>query len=216
MSSAFLIDSGEYKLPEPNTGILATVFPTNTNWHTLYDHSYSEITNNFISIEGSANDDSTKKNLKKRVEQIVKKSYKVRYKSRLILSSLIFIIIIIIIAYSGMNSVKGVGVMSFGVRMFMYFIVGMSAISVIGSGFMLNQSDKTGSVYWNDYFTDLSSKIGQEHTLESISKIYNDNEQRDKDRKTKLEASRGRNNNRSGSSSFLGALAGSLISSKLP
>ena len=89
-----------YLLPEPKTGLIATVFPSDATWHPLFNHSYSEITENLVAIDSTNLDPSQKEDLQEKVGETVRQSYYVRARAGLIWAVVIALVICVIVWYT--------------------------------------------------------------------------------------------------------------------
>ena len=67
-----------YQLTKPKTGLVATLFPSDANWHPLYNHNYAEITENMIALEATVTNKEKKEQKMEEVGRIVRRSYMVK------------------------------------------------------------------------------------------------------------------------------------------
>jgi hypothetical protein len=195
-----------YFMPTPRSGIIASVFPSDANWHPLYNHNYSEITENLVAIESSNIDDDTKKHLKKQVGETVKMSYTVRAKSKFIVASVLFIVILLVVlAYSITTGNWG--------NTAALVALGVGSLMLITSGIMVFLAKNKGSSYWSTYTADLNGKMGTGRMLHDILAIYEASEEREKDRDVMKVAKR--KNSSTTSSGLLGGLIGGILASNI-
>jgi hypothetical protein len=145
-------------LKKPKTGIIATIFPSESTWHSLYNHPFSEITSNIMAT-GKDNEIAT----------IVKKSFIVKARARFIISAIITSILVLILAYTSWTKSntppeekRKIGLerlFSNGPNMY-FWGAALMAIITIGSGAHLAFFAKNkGESFWDAYVDD--APVGQ-------------------------------------------------------
>lgn len=185
----------EYSFPEPKTGIIAKVFPSESTWHNLYDHNYAEITQQLISA-----DKAGLSNAKKRIGEVVTESYYVTAMGNLYKFLVAIAVISIIILLSGgslLNWPK------------FYIISAIIAASLYGYAEIFAKG--RGEAYWQEYQADVQSKAAVGMMPAQMLEVYRQDANKEKDRAA-LTASASRS---SGLSTGLFAAAGSFFGTKV-
>lgn len=87
-----------YSLPDPKEGFMAKVFPSDGRWHRLYNHSRTEVFDEFYNISTGVPESEKPATIKK-LGDIVIESTIVRYNSyvyKLLIATVILVIIIVL------------------------------------------------------------------------------------------------------------------------
>jgi hypothetical protein len=135
--------SSTYSWKEPKEGLVATLFPSESTWHTLYNHNILEYATTMYNIDNiydtmekektlSAEEiKKQRKNAQNHVKEVIRESYIVKSQSRLIWSSVIAIIVIGIITfiyYHNTGVISGffyIGMVAFCIIIPLYYLVNM-------------------------------------------------------------------------------------------
>jgi hypothetical protein len=168
-----------YSFKEPKTGFFATVFPSESTWHPLYDNNVLEVARHLASINDEKNDaleneidDDKRKAIIRAakyktnmLEKIVKEAPIVHAKSRLIFSIVAFIIILIVIFWlyttGVMSGLFALGAISIAAALPGYFLV---KTLVIAPGDGENQ--------WSDYSSRINSyRVSGDFTGAALAKL---------------------------------------------
>jgi hypothetical protein len=171
LKTTMVLDAGVsvgYFLPEPKTGFLATFFPSDANWHPLYEHTKAEITENLAVIESSKLGKDAKTIKKQRVKQTVIESYTVKHTARFYMACLLVLVLVLMFWTFGMlgNPIVMLGVAA-GCAYLVYS--GVYAFSI---------AQNTGEAYWQQYAADLNGRLTVGKTLANVMAEYDAEETR--------------------------------------
>jgi hypothetical protein len=185
-----------YCFTEPKTGILASVFPSENTWHSLYDHDYREIANHVFSIGTAQLPDSEKQRLLGRVRDVTIDSYVQGAMGWFYKILIVGVLVLIVMVYID----KTTGVVP------VIFITGALAAAVYVYATVYAKG--RGEAYWQEFSVDLNSRTRTGRLPGEILKDYGADVERERDRAA---MSRVSNAGPSGSAAA-GALVGGLLS----
>ncbi len=165
----------EYTFPEPKTGLVATVFPGENTWHSLYDHDYREIANHLFSIGSMNVDQNTKTALANKVKEVTIQSYEMSAMGmfyKIVIVSIIVLLILIFVQNS--NPGKKMPLFEVGI---------VGAILAVGALLYAKLFAKgAGESYWQQFSSDLNGKITTGRLPGDILKEYGADVERERDR----------------------------------
>ena len=203
MSSFNAGTMGTYSFPEPKTGLLATIAPSESTWHPLYSHDYREIANHIFSINGlpeSSYSADQKQALNNQVKGVVIQSYKQAAMSRCYQIVIIGVLIMLYLLYINTT-----------VKYVLAATVVLAALAWVNAEYY---AYGTGEAYWNEFSIDLNSKLQSGMLQGKILEEYANDVNKQLDRAALASQSRGSGYRNTGSS-FSGAVVGSLLTNAL-
>lgn len=151
--------TNKYAWKPPKTGFLATVFPSDANWHVLYDHSYGEIAKTMFNAQDENAPATVSDGLRRAIQQTVIDSYFVRrmsYCYKTLLVGLIIVIVMLMFKLPDVEKIAGL------------FIVVAAAFAI----YAYATSENDGDAYWTDFSVDLGAKLGTGSTVRKVLDDY--------------------------------------------
>lgn len=198
---SFDVSGGDYSLPDPQTGIIATLFPGDSTWHSLYDNDYKEVAGHLFSIEGMKTSSEQKHIMVSKVKDIVIESYHHGAMARVYWSIIILAFMLFAKFYYKVESdlldtaIIGVAVLAAGLWVY---------ASTAAKG--------AGTSHWNTFMADLTSKLNTGKLPSMILQEYGADAERERDRAAIARARPASTGSNSFLGAALGALAGTMIS----
>ncbi len=211
LTASLLGNSTDYTWVEPKSGIISTVFPSESTWHPLYDHDYREIANDLFSISASKSlSDSQKQLLSQRVKDITIESYPRAAMGWFYKILIVCIIVLIIILYFGgsLSDYKGT-LIGLG--------VGIGIILAVIYIYAEYWARGSGEAYWQEFNSDLTGKLRSGIMPNVILESYGARVDRERDRVALASVRRASSGNIGSSSAlggFMGSMLGNLISGR--
>jgi hypothetical protein len=184
-----------YDLPEPKTGLIANLLPSDSNWHPLYDHGYKEIAGHLFSIQGLNKTENEKTAMNDKVKNIVIESYSKRANARMYWTIIILVLLWIIKFLFSINN-----------TVFNVILIGISIFAVGYNYYNISTAKGEGDNYWTTFASDFSGKVNSGITPSKILEGYGAQEQNEKDR-----AMLQRSSNVSSTSLLSGSALGSFL-----
>lgn len=193
---SFGFNDTSYSLPDPNEGLIATLFPSDETWHPLYDHDYKEIAGHLFSIEGIPNATPEQKHmLVGKVQSIVVESYHHGAMAHVYWCIILLAICLFAQYYYKVDSFI-LSLMTYG------FAIGAAGYWLYATTWARG----AGTNYWTTFMSDLTSRLNVGTLPSKILQDYGADAEREKDRAALARAAPAS----TGSGSFLGAALGAL------
>ncbi len=184
-----------YTFPEVKTGLIATVFPSDSTWHPLYDHDYKELANHLFSIDTLQIPPEQKQALVNNVKSVTVESYRHGAMATMYKILIVGTLLVLFLLYVNSPYVIHAGACT----AFLAFCAWVSA-EYYAKG--------TGEAYWQTFSSDLNSRIRTGKLPGKILEEYGADLERERDRAA-LQRVNARPNQ--GGSTMLGALVGSAV-----
>lgn len=198
---SFEFNDTSYSLPEPQEGIVATLFPGDTTWHSLYDHDPKEIAGHLFSIEGLKTASSEQKHIMVgRVKDIVVESYHHGAMAHTYWCIILLAFMLFAKFYYGVES-----------DLLNKVIIGTALLTGAMWLYATTSARGAGTAYWNTFMADLNSKLSTGTLPSKILQDYGADIERERDRAALARARPAS----TGSNSFLGAALGALAGTML-
>lgn len=193
---SFEFNDSSYTLPEPQEGIIATLFPGDTTWHSLYAHDPKEIAGHLFSIEGMKNTSSEQKHmLVGRVKDIVVESYHHCAMAHTYWGLILLAFLLFAKFYYKVES-----------DILTKIIIGTAVLTGALWIYAATSAKGAGVAYWNTFMADLSSRLSTGTLPSKILQDYGADIERERDRAALARAQPAS----TGANSFLGAALGAL------
>ena len=193
---------GQYSFPEPKTGILATIAPSESTLHPLFKHNYHEIANHIFSINGlDSYSQDQKQIMNNKVRDVVIQSYEQAAMAHVYQIVIIGTLLMIFLLYINVT-IKYV----FGVT------VVLAALSWVYAKYYARG---TGESYWNEFSIDLNSKLQSGMLPNKILEEYKTDVNKQLDRAALSSQNRNPGSGYPTSGSFAGAAFGAVAANLL-
>ena len=187
----------------PKTGIAASLFPSASTYHPLYDYTRSDLVGYLINIDKANIPDNMKQQYRNEIKNIVESVPKLAAMSTFYILCIIALIIYLVVGTEYpkvLGTVVVLGILQLGYAMFM--------------------AEGTGVNNWMDFSNQVASRQATGQTLEAVMRGFVEEENRDKDRMAMQQMNNRNNNNNynnnsnNGFASFTGAAFGSMLGSR--
>ena len=192
-----------FVFPEPKSGIISTLWPSEATWHPLYKHDKKELATYFFGIQDKTGASvEEKRALIDKTKNIVIESYPRAAMSSVYIALLILVIIIIL-------------QIIFGIAINTFFGLLYVVLSIVIIGNLLYAqfwATGVGENYWTTFMADISARVSAGQTPAKILEEYTIEEQKEADRNAMLSAA---NMSSRRSSGFGSSLVGSFVGSSL-
>lgn len=199
MGSTFDPYMATYTFPPEKTGLVATLFPSDSTWHPLCNNDKLEIANHMFSIEGSNMDQASKNVAYAKVKDIVERAPEVKAMGVTYVLLIVCTILLLIAKLADSTLFMWVGFIAGGIALINYVYARFWAR---GAG--VNQ--------WTNFVSDFTSDRQSGMNKLGILKKYADEVRADKDRAASIEMRHSGYGGSSGTNAFAGAAIGSLVS----
>jgi hypothetical protein len=226
-----------FEFPVEKTGIFATLFPSDSTYHPLYEHDYKEIAQNLFGIETMKISEPEKHVLIAKAKDIVIGSYYRGAMASFYNTLIIMAIIICIKLYFSMGPdtpvpadgshiipirdgktqkiVTSINTLTIWSTIFKYSMYALSLMAVYKLVYANVWAQGEGEVYWQAFNGDLTTRLNNGDLPEKIMNSYGNVAEKEKDRIALAQFHSSTGNVSTGTNSFLGGVLGGIAGSVL-